>query len=116
MDKMRETIIKFVFEMDIFDWWSDAFENQPSSLENLSLEKIKEIVDQRFDFSTAVMRLIVQLFMLPCFSGLGEDLVWSLYRFILTRKQGKLWRILLTPRSIVSSILDFTHYKAEDNI
>ena len=111
MEKMREGFVSSIFEMDIFDWWVDAFKNEELGidLKNLEYSEVERISDARLTFSQAIMRLFGQLYAFE-FSELGEDLFGSLYQEYFDKDTRKALGEFYTPKEIVDFILDSCGY------
>lgn len=108
---MREGFVRSVFEMDIFDWWVDAFRNEDSGidLEKYDFAEIEKISDARLGFSKAIMQLLGQLYVFD-FSHLGEDLFGLLYQAYFDKDTRKALGEFYTPREITRFILDKCGY------
>jgi mRNA-degrading endonuclease RelE of RelBE toxin-antitoxin system len=111
-DKMREGFVKSIFEMDIFDWWVDAFidEDKNLNLGEVDFAEIEQITDARMDFSKSIMRLFGQLSIFD-FSELGEDLFGVLYQVYFDKETRKALGEFYTPREVVNFILDQSDYR-----
>lgn len=110
-ERMREGFVSSIFEMDIFDWWVDAFRNEELGvdLENLDFSEIQSISDARLTFSKAIMQLFGQLYAFD-FSELGEDLFGLLYQAYFDKDTRKALGEFYTPKEIVNFILDSCGY------
>jgi len=113
-EKMREGFVSSIFEMDIFDWWVDAFKNEEMGidLENLDFSEIGNISDARLTFSKAIMQFFSQLYAFK-FSELGEDLFGALYQAYFDKDTRKALGEFYTPKEITNFILDSCGYVPE---
>jgi len=112
-ERMRESFVKSVFEMDLYDWWVDGFRNEELGidLERSTFSEIESITDPRLAFSKSIMNLFGQLYIFN-FSHLGEDLFGQLYQTYFDKETRKALGEFYTPKEIVSFILDSCGYTA----
>lgn len=105
---LREGFVSSLFEVDIFDWWIDAF----ADFGNKTSEELLRVSDARRHFAEGLAEALLTLYTFD-FSGIQHDLLGSLYQNYFEKETRKALGEFYTPKEVIDYILDMVGYRSD---
>ena len=105
---LQDRLVESVFEEDLFNWWHDAFKDEP--IENMTPKELIQYNNNTLqDFGKKVISIVIALYAFK-FRDI-EDIIGDLYQEYFDKETRKALGEFYTPQSIADYIIDSVGYK-----